>query len=70
MSVATEVVTDGKAEILSTVNSFNGVTMEPVYGVSLVSFFGADVNDLTFFWVELHLSLSFLFLQSKNVLLD
>ena len=70
MSVPTEVVADGKAQILSTVNSFNGVTMGPVYGVSLVSFVGADVNDLTFFGVELHLPLSFPFLQSKNILLD
>ena len=51
MSVPTEVVADGKAEILSTVNSFKGVTMEPVYVVSLLSFVGADVNDLTFFWL-------------------
>ena len=48
MSVPTEVVADGKAEILTTVNSFNGVTMEPVYGVFIVSFVCADVNDLTF----------------------
>ena len=47
----TEVVADGKAKILSTVNSFKGVTMEPVYDVSLVSFVGADVNDLTFFFL-------------------
>ena len=51
MSVPTEVVANGKAVILSTVNSFKGVTMEPVYGVSLVSFVDADVNDLTFFWL-------------------
>ena len=49
MSVPTEVVADGKAEIFSTVNSFKGVTMESEYGVSLMSFVGADVNDLTFF---------------------
>ena len=60
MYVPTEVVADGKAKILSTVNSFKGVTMESVYGVSLVSFVGDDVNDLTFFWVELHLPLSWL----------
>ena len=36
MSVPTKVVADGKAEKLSTVNSFKDVTMEPVYGVSLV----------------------------------
>ena len=70
MSMPTEVVADGKAEIFSTVNSFKGVTMEPEYVVSLVSFVGADVNDLTFFWVELHLPLSFPSLQSKKILLD
>ena len=32
--------------------------MEPVYSVSLVSLVGTDVNDLTFFWMELHLLLS------------
>ena len=68
--LTSSVVTDGKAEILSTVNSFKGVTMELVYGVSLVTFVGADVNDLAFLWVELHLPLSFLFLQSKKILLD
>ena len=57
MSVPTEVVADGKAEILSTDNSFKGATMEPVYGVSLVWFVGADVNDLTFFCVEFRLQL-------------
>ena len=70
MSVPTEVVADGKAEILSTANSFKGVTMEPVYGVSLVSFVGAGMNDQTCFWVELHLPLSFPFLHSKKILLD
>ena len=49
MSVPNEVVANGKAEILSAVNSFEGVTMEPVYGVSLVSFVGTDVNDHTIF---------------------
>ena len=44
----TEVVTDVKAEILSAGYSFKGVTMEPVYVVSPMSFFGTDVNDLTF----------------------
>ena len=70
MSVPTEVVADGKAEIFSAVNSFKSMTMEPIYGVSLVSFIGIDVNDLTFFWVELHLPLSFPFLQMKKILLD
>ena len=70
MSVPTEVVADGKAKILSTVNSFKDVNMEPVNGVSLMSFVGVDMNDLTFFWVELHLPLSFPFLQSKKILLD
>ena len=55
MSMPTEVVADGKVEILSTDNSFKGATMEPVYGVSLVSFVFADVDDLTFFCVEFHL---------------
>ena len=54
MSVQTEVFADGKGEILYTVNSFKGVTIEPVYSLSLISFVGADMNDLTFFWVELH----------------
>ena len=57
MSVPTEVVADGKAEILPTDNSFKGATMEPAYGVSLVSVIGADVNYLTFFCVEFHLLL-------------
>ena len=43
--------------------------MEPVNGVSLMSFVGVDMNDLTFFWVELHLPRPFPFLQSK-ILLD
>ena len=60
----------GKAKILSIVNSFKDVTMEPVNGVSLVSFVGVDMNDLTFFWMELHLPLSFQFLQIKKILLD
>ena len=44
----TEVVTDGRAEILSAVYSLKGVTMKPVYVVSPMSFFGTDVNDLNF----------------------
>ena len=45
MSVPTKVIAYGKAEILSSVCDH----MEPVYGVSLMSFVGTDVNDLTFF---------------------
>ena len=70
MSVLTEVVADGKAEIFSAVNSFKGMTVEPIYDVSLMSFIDIDVNDLTFFWMELHLPLSFPFLQSRKILLD
>ena len=57
---------DGKGQILSAVNSFKGVTMEYVYGLSLVSFVDADVNDLTFFWVELHLPLLFSFTGTSH----
>ena len=57
MYVPNEVIPYGKAEILSVVNSFKSVIMGPVYSVSLVSLIGTDVNDLTFFWVELHLLL-------------
>ena len=44
--------------------------MEPVFSVSLVSFVDDDADDLAFLRVELHLPLSFPFLQGLKNLLD
>ena len=63
MFVSAEVVADGDTEILSAVNNFKSVTMEHVFCVCLVSLVGDDADDLAFLRVELHLPLSFPFLQ-------
>ena len=70
MLVPAEVIADGDTEILSAVNNFRSVTMEPIFSMSLVSFIGDDADDLAFLRVELHLQISFPFLQGLKILLD
>ena len=57
---ASAVLNDSNAEILCVVNNFKGVTRDHEFCLYLEMFVGNDVDDLTFFWWELHLPLCLL----------
>ena len=70
MFMPAEVVADGNAKIIPTVNHFQCVTVEAVLSLYLMAFVVNDANDLAFLRVELHLACLCLFLQGLKISLQ